>query len=86
MGKNENFCLKIFASKVNPKHPETIEFQIKGFFETPYSARCTNNFYRREKSIAFDDVTMSYGFETKFQHSVTTTFFFQRFSVNALSL
>ena len=28
-------------------------------------ARCTNNFYRREKSIAFFDVTMPYGFENQ---------------------
>jgi len=44
-------------------------------------ARCMKNFYRREKSIAFYDVIMSYGFQTKFQHSVTTTFFFALFSI-----
>ena len=53
---------------------------------TVHCARCKNNFYRRERSIALYDVTMSYSFETKFQHSVTTTFFFARFSVKALAL
>ena len=61
--------------------------EIRGVFGKQWDcARFTNNFYRREKSIIFYDVTMSYGFETKFQHSVTTTLFFALFSVKVISL
>ena len=64
-------------------------FTIRAVFERERDCeRCTNNFYRREKSIAFYNVTMSYCFQKpKFQHSVTTTYFFARFfSVKAISL
>ena len=40
-----------------------IKKNVRGVFEKYWvCARCTNNFYRREKSIAFYHVTMSYGF------------------------
>ena len=45
-------------------------------------ARCTNKVYRREKSIAFYNVTMSYGFENQISafcdnHILFCTFFCQ---------
>ena len=51
---------------------------------TVHTAQTT--FIAEKKSIAFYDVTMSYGFENQISASVTTTFFFARFSVEALSL
>ena len=44
---------------------------------TVHAARTT--FTAVKKSIAFYDVTMSYGFENQFQLSVTTTFFLHVF-------
>ena len=46
-------------------------------FGTP--ARCTNNFHCREKSIAFYDVTMSFGFENQISAFYDNYIFFCTF-------
>jgi len=51
-----------------------------------YCAHCMKNFYCREKSIAFYDVTMSYDFENQISAFCDNYILFARFSVKALSL
>ena len=52
----------LFISKLHTDCNYEVCLKSKG---TVQCARYTNNFYRKEKSIAFHDVTMSYGFENQ---------------------
>ena len=60
---------------------------VRGIFEKERNcARCTNNFYRRDKAVLSMMSQCLMVSKTKFRHSVTTTFCIARFSVKALSL
>ena len=53
---------------INLKQPireRTFLLDVSRHYEVCLKSNCTNNFYHREKSIAFYNVTMSYGFENQ---------------------
>ena len=62
---------------------ENYEMRLKSY-GTAHAARTT--FIAEEKALLFKMSQCHMVSKTKFQHSVTTTFFFARFSVKALSL